>query len=76
MKDCPRYVELGWGAPPVSEQFDGFVSKSDLAEFDRDKEALSQLRLRGYLTDSAHRNVVAKFTKAVEKALKRYRDRV
>ena len=76
MRVCPSHVELGWGAPSISEQFEGFIAQSDLAQLDKDKEAISQLRLRGYLTDSTHRNVVAKFTKAVEKAIRKYKDRV
>jgi len=75
-KICPSQVELGWGAPPISEQFDGFMSVSDAAQFDKDKEAISQLRLRGYMTDSAHKNIVAKFAKAVVKALHNYKARV
>ena len=75
-KVCPQHVELGWGAPPVSEQFDGFMSVSDATQFDKDKDAISQLRLRGYMTDSAHKAVVAKFIRAVAKALIKYRDRV
>jgi len=73
MKTCPQHVELGWGAPPISEQFEGFLAQSDLAQFDKDKEAISQLRLRGYLTDSAHKNAISKFTKALEKAIKKHK---
>lgn len=75
-KTCPNHVELGWGAPPISEQFDGFMSISDATQFDKDKEAISQLRLRGYLTDSAHKSVVAKLARDIEKALHAYKDRV
>ena len=75
-KICPSQVELGWGAIPISEQFDGFMSASDAAQFDKDKEAISQLRVRGYLTDSAHKNIVTKFVKAIVKALHNYKDRV
>lgn len=75
-RECPTTVELGWAAPPISEQFDGFMSISSLAQFDADKEAISRLRLRGYLTDSAHRRVVYKFTNNIAKALRDYKDRV
>jgi hypothetical protein len=72
----PATVDLGWGATPISEQFDGFVAKSQLAQFDADSMAVSRLRLRGYLTDSAHRVVVNKLTNALAKALRDYKDRI
>jgi hypothetical protein len=61
----PRHVELGWGAPPISEQFAGVLPKDTLEMFDKDKDAISQLRLRGYMTDSAHAAIVRKFTKSL-----------
>jgi hypothetical protein len=69
INNLPQRFELGWGAPPISEQFEGFVPKEDLIHFDLDSEAISRLRLRGYLTDSAHQIVVKKFSKKLSGAL-------
>ena len=61
----PDHVELGWGAPSISEQFNGFLPADVLHQYDQDKEAISRLRLRGYLTDSAHAVIVKKFTQSL-----------
>ena len=72
-RDMPSFIELGWGAPPISDQFEGFASKPHLEQFDADSLAISRLRLRGYLTDSAHRSIVKKMIDALGKAINSHR---
>lgn len=61
-------VDFGWGAPPIHEQFPELAE--DVANhFERDSKAMLRLRLRGYLTDSTHGNVMKKIVKSLEKAL-------
>lgn len=61
-------VDFGWGAPSIQEQFPE-LSEDVASLFEKDREAMLRLRLRGYLTDSARDNVMKKFVKSLEKAL-------
>ena len=68
-KQPPQSVELGWGRTPIVQQFEGFVDQGLLENFDKDADAISRLRLRGYMTDSQHAGIVKKLTKAIGKAV-------
>jgi len=61
-------VVFGWGAPPISEQFP--TMDADAAQkFDADSDALTRLRMRGYVTDSQRDAIIRKMAKAVGKAI-------
>ena len=61
-------IDFGWGAPPMGQQFPS-MSDDTAERFDRDREALLRLHLRGYLTDSQRDSAARKVAKAVGKAL-------
>lgn len=61
--------DFGWGAPPMKEQFPE-MSDHDAEHFDKDNQALTRLRIRGYLTDSARDAALKKIGKAIAKSLK------
>lgn len=65
-------VELGYLARSIKEQFTE-LSDEIAVQFDKDNEAISYLRMRGYLSDSAKRAVVKKLVKNIELELKRAR---
>lgn len=60
--------ELGWDAPSFKEQFPE-LSDYDAAHFDLDNDAITRLRIRGYLTDSARDAAIKKIGKAIKKSL-------
>lgn len=69
-----KYVELGFMALPISEQFPE-LPKEVADAFTKDSIELSRLRIRGYITDSQRDSIIKKLTKAIEmeliKALKK-----
>ena len=65
-------VELGYLARSIKEQFTE-LSDEVAVLFDKDNEAISYLRMRGLLPDSAKRAVVKKLVKNIELELKRTR---
>lgn len=63
-----REIILGWGAPSIKEQFPELAD--DVADhFQKDSEALSRLRIRGYVTDSQRTSIVNKLVKEISKAV-------
>lgn len=63
-----EYVELGFMAPPIGEQFPELPE--DVADaFTKDSIELSRLRMRGYITDSQRASIIKKLTKAIEREL-------
>ena len=62
--------ELGWGAPPMKEQFPE-LSDHDAEHFDKDNVALIRLHIRGYLTDSARDAAIKKIGREIAKSLKK-----
>lgn len=64
------HVVFGWGAPSMKEQFPQ-LSDSDAEHFDKDNQALTRLRLRGYLTDSQRDPAIKKMTREVARALQK-----
>lgn len=63
-----RRFELGWDAPSFKEQFPE-LSDYDAAHFDLDNDALTRMRIRGYMTDSARNSAIKKIGKALERSL-------
>lgn len=63
-----REVILGWGAPSIQEQFPELPD--DVSDhFQKDSEALSRLRLRGYVTDNQRDAILKKLFKSISTAV-------
>ena len=61
-------VLFGWDAPSMKEQFPT-LSDDDAERFDKDSEALTRLRIRGYLSDNQRESVMKKISRAIADAL-------
>lgn len=61
-------IVFGWGAPTFKEQFPELLD--EVAEhFQKDSEALTRLRIRGYITDSQRNSIINKLGKEISKSV-------
>lgn len=70
-------VELGWAADPLHKQLG--VPRKDLEHLQSDATAITRLRIRGYLTDSAldraYARVLKQIPEAIEEGRRKRRER-
>ena len=63
-----KQIIFGWGAPTFKEQFPELPD--DVADhFQKDSEALTRLRIRGYVTDSQRTATIKKLSNEISKAV-------
>lgn len=66
-RQVPEAVSFGWGAPKISEQFEGCgLTLDQLQHFDRDSEAVSRLSVRGVIPRSEAEKAYKRVQKRLE----------